>query len=333
MFVGSSTDGLPIAEAVRGQLEATNTAAVTVWSDGVFGPGEYVLSKLLDIADGFDFSLMVMSAADIVTSEGTAKPIPRDNVLIELGIFLATLGQLRTFFLYDENNPPKIASDLKGVIPLTFKGAEDNGLEAALSDACGLMTTRIEKRGRRQRPGEARAVDSPRILCAGTSEYESLGFGDDVKVIQQRYGEESVVVLERVDRATLVDALTDGIYDVLHLVAFFDFSTGRLVLEDGESLGPKDFAAALDQGEVQLAVLASCNSMGLIARVGEVTNMVGATDLMDEIGFQMWVRQFYKQLSRGQRLSEAAEAARKVADAPIRLMLKEEMVLPATLVT
>jgi predicted nucleotide-binding protein len=82
VFIGSSKEGLAIAEAVQVNLDYACEAAI--WSQGVFGLGDGTLEALLDRKDTFDFAVLALTADDLTYSRDESHPSPRDNVLLEV---------------------------------------------------------------------------------------------------------------------------------------------------------------------------------------------------------------------------------------------------------
>ena len=80
MFIGSSAEGLPVAEAI--QINLDYACEVTIWSQGVFGLGQGTLEALVDRLDGFDFAALVLTPDDITISRDEELQSPRDNVLL-----------------------------------------------------------------------------------------------------------------------------------------------------------------------------------------------------------------------------------------------------------
>src|SRR5215216_6625298 len=95
LFIGSSSEGLEIARAIELNLE--HDAEVTIWSSGLFGLGMGTLETLVNSLDKFDFAALILTPDDTVTSRGDTSDSPRDNVLLELGLFVGRLGRQRTF--------------------------------------------------------------------------------------------------------------------------------------------------------------------------------------------------------------------------------------------
>lgn len=139
IFVASSVEGLPIAEALA--LNLQYDAQVTIWDEGVFSLSEGTLATLDEVADASDFAIVVLTADDMTTTRGRTSAVPRDNVIFELGFFMGRLGRERTFMVYSRDNSPALPSDLAGVTAATFAERDDDNLAAAL----GPATTQIKE--------------------------------------------------------------------------------------------------------------------------------------------------------------------------------------------
>ena len=63
------------------------------------------LPDLHAVADQSDFAIVVRTADDLTTKRGQTNPVPRDNVLFELGFFMGRLGVERTYMVSNRDNP------------------------------------------------------------------------------------------------------------------------------------------------------------------------------------------------------------------------------------
>jgi len=133
VFIASSVEGLPIAEAIA--LDMQFVADVTIWDQGVFPVSEGTLPALDAVADQSDFAVVVLTADDMTTKRGQTYPVPRDNVLFELGFFMGRLGVERTYMVSSRDRPPTLPSDLAGITPATFAERADGNLAAAIGPA------------------------------------------------------------------------------------------------------------------------------------------------------------------------------------------------------
>ena len=68
MFVGSSSEGLAAARAIKEQFD--RELDVTIWNEGVFKLNTSTLESLLRAASFFDFAVLVITPDDSVTSRG-----------------------------------------------------------------------------------------------------------------------------------------------------------------------------------------------------------------------------------------------------------------------
>ncbi len=139
VFIGSSAEnGLPIAKAI--QLNLDRACEVVIWSQGVFGLGGGTLEDLVSQLADFDFAVLVLTPDDVVTKRSVTSQQPRDNVLLELGMFLGALGRRRTFIVYDRTSALELPSDLAGVTPAVFQKHASGNLLSSL----GAPSTQIE---------------------------------------------------------------------------------------------------------------------------------------------------------------------------------------------
>jgi nucleoside 2-deoxyribosyltransferase len=147
VFLGSSTEGLSVAEVIALRLE--HVADVTIWDQGIFQLGKGTLESLVEAVAQFDFAVMVLSPDDVVTTRGDTELGPRDNVLFELGLFMGALGQARTFMLFNRDTPPRLPTDLKGIAAATYSEREDGNLEAAVGTAATRLKITFNRLGHR----------------------------------------------------------------------------------------------------------------------------------------------------------------------------------------
>lgn len=148
LFVGSSSEGLRIAEAVQVVLDPV--CEVELWTQGIFGLTQGTLESLVLALSRFDFAMLVLTADDMTVSRGTDRPAARDNVLFELGLFIGALSRDRTFMLYDRTNPPALPTDLAGTSAATYAPHTSGNLEAALGAPCAKIRNTVERLGVRK---------------------------------------------------------------------------------------------------------------------------------------------------------------------------------------
>lgn len=157
VFIGSSKEGLPIAEHIQVNLDFD--CEVTLWSQGIFGLSHGTLESLVNKMGSFDFAVLVLTQDDLIDSRASTQPAPRDNVILELGICIGSLGRRRTFLVYDRNKSLKLPSDLAGVTPATFQEHSSGNLSAALGAPCTLIKNTIRELGCRTKAELTGVID------------------------------------------------------------------------------------------------------------------------------------------------------------------------------
>lgn len=126
LFIISTVEALEVAKDIKLELEHEKVE-VTIWSKpSTFIAGSYPLDSLEEAVKTSDFGLAIMSGDDIVISRGEEFSTTRDNVIFELGLFMGSLGRLRTLIAVPRGKESKLASDLQGLTPLNYTGEGSN---------------------------------------------------------------------------------------------------------------------------------------------------------------------------------------------------------------
>jgi predicted nucleotide-binding protein len=150
---------LEAARAVAYQLR--EDAEVTLWNEGVFGPGRSYLESLVTALDRFDFAVLIFTPDDLVLSRDVSVLAPRDNIMFELGLFMGRLGRSRTFVVMRGDRDLKLPTDLSGVTVTQFDGNRSDGnLIAAVGPACLLIRRSIKDLGLSEARGLKRLQDA-----------------------------------------------------------------------------------------------------------------------------------------------------------------------------
>lgn len=160
IFVGSSVEGLKIANAIQLLLE--HDAEVTVWTQGIFEPSSNSLDDLIEGLSRFDFGIFIFSPDDITKIRQKRYLVARDNVIFEMGLFVGRLGKKRTLYVIPRGITNfHLPSDLIGVSPLDYESDRSDGnVQAALGAACTKIRERINKLGRFESPVIVKEINS-----------------------------------------------------------------------------------------------------------------------------------------------------------------------------
>jgi hypothetical protein len=146
LFIGSSTEGLDFARAIRTSL--SDVAETALWKDGVFSLGRTFIESLIAAVARFDFAALVLTPDDQMVVRNDEMLGPRDNIIFELGLFMGRLGRERTFIIRPASGPLKIPTDLAGVSVATFDWPRSDGsYREAVGSACDQIRDVIRDLG------------------------------------------------------------------------------------------------------------------------------------------------------------------------------------------
>jgi Predicted nucleotide-binding protein containing TIR-like domain len=155
IFIGSSKEGLPIAEQVLSELSTVGDCVL--WTTH-FDFGDSAYEDLVKKLSLFDYGILVATADDVTVSRAVEKPSPRDNVIFEFGLFAGRLGRQRAFLLAESGI--KVLSDLNGITLPFFPTSKAKGIfsyfkssshaldeqKKGVSKCCKAIQGHIEKR-------------------------------------------------------------------------------------------------------------------------------------------------------------------------------------------
>ena len=135
IFIGSSSESIYLAEAVRSHLDDLGDA--TVWKRNFFELGRGTLDTLVGAAGEFDFAVFILAPDDDIQYRGTAGTTPRANVVFELGLFMGALGSNRVFAMFADQKNLLIPNDFAGVTTANY---ESDGLDPKAFESCKRAT-------------------------------------------------------------------------------------------------------------------------------------------------------------------------------------------------
>lgn len=152
VYIGSSKEAIEIANAVQKNLN--DVAYCQIWNSDIFMQGEYTLESIERITDDFDYAVFIFNDDDktfLRNNIGNGVSVPRDNVILEYGMFLSKLTLKNTYFIVPKNNEKikmHIMTDLLGVKHSHYnsKAVINIGAVSALNDACNEIKQSIEYR-------------------------------------------------------------------------------------------------------------------------------------------------------------------------------------------
>jgi len=182
LFVGSSSESTDVAYAIQDNLQ--KDAEITVWPQGVFKLSKPAIESLARTLAVSDFGAFVFAPDDAVRLRKKNYSAVRDNVILELGLFVGKLGIERTFIVIPGNEDDlRIPTDLTGVTPGYYDAdRDDKNLQAALGPVCNQIRKVIKSLKAVKRPTKSRAKKaSSRGPVIREARYGTAGHWVDVK--------------------------------------------------------------------------------------------------------------------------------------------------------
>jgi predicted nucleotide-binding protein/SAM-dependent methyltransferase len=178
-----------------------------------FRPGDITVTRLLEIAPQLLGAVILLTGDDQTEERGESKPSPRDNLILEAGLFLGQLSLGNVLLLREENS--KWPSDLLGVTPKKFASppSEREGsveitakrVAAHISAFVARLSVTASPMSQALRRSIARAIRQAhgleKKLISGPSEHPV-----DVPVPEYAYLEAVKAVSERFMTTTYLDS-------------------------------------------------------------------------------------------------------------------------------
>jgi predicted nucleotide-binding protein len=132
VFIASSSEALGLAGSLKTAL-AVDPYEVKIWKDdGIFVPGMTNIEALEQELPRVDFAVLLLSPDDRVLSRWRWSRAPRDNLILELGLFIGAIGRRRAIMVHPRKARLKIPTDLLGVTPISYTNANMDAVAVEL---------------------------------------------------------------------------------------------------------------------------------------------------------------------------------------------------------
>lgn len=146
IFIICSVEALPVARLIHSGLQH-DPFDVIIWSEGVFKATNYTLETLEDEVDQADFAIAVAHSDDIAEIREMEWPVPRDNVIFELGLFMGRLGRARAILMEPREEKVKLPSDFAGVTTIGYRYVPGKDEASHIAPAVNALRTQIQALG------------------------------------------------------------------------------------------------------------------------------------------------------------------------------------------
>lgn len=146
VFVISSVESLHVARQLENAF-AHDPFATIVWAQGVFRVTNYTLESLEKELEKCDFAVAIAHPDDQTHVRDEDWPVPRDNVIFELGFFMGRLGRSRAILMEPRGDRLKLPSDLAGITTIRYRFDKAEPA-ASMAPACNELRDHITALGR-----------------------------------------------------------------------------------------------------------------------------------------------------------------------------------------
>ena len=146
VFIGSSTENYDYAEAILTNLSSHNQITPVCWRP-VAKQSSFILLDLQEQLRISAFGVFFLAPDDYVSIRDEEFLCVRDNVLLELGMFIGALGHQRTFIIVPKSSELKfrIPSDLAGLNYSEYNPQAFMNKDFVIASACAQIKRRIEE--------------------------------------------------------------------------------------------------------------------------------------------------------------------------------------------
>lgn len=113
IFIGSSKESIAMMDEVALILEDYGCEPIRWDTPGRFPPGDFPIDNLISLSNEVNGAIFIFSEDDKIWYRDNKGSQPRDNVLMEYGVFASTIGRRNAIIaMY---NSPKMPSDILGI--------------------------------------------------------------------------------------------------------------------------------------------------------------------------------------------------------------------------
>lgn len=186
---------------------------------------------------------------------------------------------------------------------------------------------------------ETTQIENPRILCAASEQYMTLGFEKDVAMLEKAFPGRVTVTdkLTAMGLRELLAAEQTERFDIVHLVVSVHPRNGDLIfstvdLATNMPLGNKldkmtaaGFAKLVAEHTPQLVVLATCWASSLGIEVARYANVISSHLEITGDEVEEWGECFYGMLAKGNSIYKSFDHTRLNLTAPLQLHSRKDV--------
>lgn len=142
VFIASSSEAISVSEAVHIKLD--HEVRPNIWNNA-FDISTITITSLIEQTKTVDYAVFVFHPDDKIFIREEEYNSVRDNVILELGMFIGALGLDKCFILapQEKGSTFRIPSDLAGVT-ISFYDSQEPDITNAVTASCAKIKQRIK---------------------------------------------------------------------------------------------------------------------------------------------------------------------------------------------
>ncbi len=183
IFVASSRESLKLVREIGVWLEEQGHEPLPWDKPGLFMPGEQTFNILMELSREVEAAVFVFGADDEVWYRGDTVPQPRDNVLIEYGLFAGALGLQKAIVCRDGKSKKPV--DLAGLTYIDVSQARRERARLELSLWARRLSRSTTDPAIHRLQGKIAALENEKDGLAERLGFESEKSRDLKQILQQ----------------------------------------------------------------------------------------------------------------------------------------------------
>jgi hypothetical protein len=143
VFLASSRESIATMRKVALWVEKAGHTPIEWDSPEAFIAGEYTFARIIEVSRNVDAAIFVFGKDDKTWYRTSVIHQPRDNVLVEYGLFAGAIGPDRV--LICQHSQIKIPTDLEGILNVNISEGTDHDAFARVSNWLNFIAAKKER--------------------------------------------------------------------------------------------------------------------------------------------------------------------------------------------
>lgn len=143
IIIFSSSESIQLATSIQSLLYYKKYL-VELWTNNFFSISKSYISNFEAMKFKYDFAIVICSSDDAVIGRKNKYFIPRDNILLELGMCISAFSLEKVIIIQDDK--VKMPSDLEGIESIKYNLTNISEINSVASMICAKIEENIQKK-------------------------------------------------------------------------------------------------------------------------------------------------------------------------------------------